>query len=245
MRNIKITIQFDGTNYHGWQTQARDITVQKTIKDALEIILNHEVKLHGSGRTDAGVHAVAQVANFTTDSGIKNTALVRGLNRLLPDDILIKDVENVPLDFHSRYSAESRTYRYFIWNTPQRSPFLLKYSWHVRKPLNVELMQKAAELLTGTHDFSSFRGSDPQEVNTERHVMAARFEWQTERLLVFQIQANAFLKRMVRNIIGTLADVGKGKTGYMEIKEIIAKRNRIFAGPAAPAKGLFLMKIKY
>ena len=245
MRNIKITIQFDGTNYHGWQTQVRDITVQKTIKDALEIILNHVVKLHGSGRTDAGVHAVAQVANFTTDSGIKNPALVRGLNSLLPGDIVIKEAENVPLDFHSRYSAESRTYRYFIRNTLQRSPFSSQYSWHVRKPLDVELMQKAAELLIGTHDFSSFRGSDPQEVNTVRHVTEARFEWETENMLVFQIQANAFLKRMVRNIIGTLADVGKGKTRYMDIKEIIEKRNRIFAGPAAPAKGLFLMQVKY
>jgi tRNA pseudouridine38-40 synthase len=245
MKNIKLTIQFDGTSYHGWQTQRSDRTVQKTIQDALSKILNISVKLHGSGRTDAGVHALGQVAHFATESDMGSKNLIKGVNSLLPPDIAVRKAEEVDPDFHSRFSAKSRIYWYLIWNFPERSPFYAKYSWHIIKPLDLSAMRQSAESLIGVHDFTSFQGSDKEKVSPVREVMAIRFKRVYRNMIISEIKANAFLKHMVRNIIGTLADVGKERLTIDGFKEIIDKKDRRCAGATAPAHGLFLKEVKY
>ncbi len=245
MRNIKLTIQFDGTGYHGWQTQSTDCSVQQTVQEALARILNCAITLHGSGRTDAGVHALGQVAHFSTASDIDLNQLVSGLNSLLPSDVVVHRAENVPADFHARYSATARVYWYFIWNSSLGSPFCSKYAWHVKKLLNSVNMKSAAAHLVGVHDFSSFQASDKQKVNPVREVTRVRLRRVRTDLLVFEIRANAFLKHMVRNIIGTLVEVGKGKITVEEFKDILDANDRTCAGPAAPARGLFLKEVIY
>ncbi len=245
MRNIKLQIQFDGTDYHGWQIQKEDRTVQKTVQNVVSTIVNSEVKLHGSGRTDAGVHALGQVAHFNTDSLIDLDTMKKGLNSLLPDDIIINAAEEADSEFHSRFSAKSRTYWYFIWNFTERSPFYSRYSWHIFKPLDVKAMEKAAGALIGIQDFSSFQGADKEEVNPVREVTRVRFKKAGKHILLFEIQASSFLKHMVRNIMGTLADVGRGKQPPDWIYDVLGEKNRIFAGATAPARGLFLKEVKY
>ncbi len=219
--------------------------MQQTVQDLLSQILNSSVKLHGSGRTDAGVHALGQVAHFAADTDMDLKSLLKGLNSLLPQDISVIKAEHVGPCFHSRFSAQSRIYWYFIWNSPVISPFYCRYSWHVIKPLDIDAMRDAAHALTGTHDFSSFQGADKEEVNPEREVKGVRFRRIRRHMLIFEIQANSFLKRMVRNITGTLVDVGRGKITCREFREILEKRDRCFAGVTAPAKGLFLKEVKY
>jgi len=245
MRNIKLTIQFDGTAYHGWQIQKGDTTVQQTIRDTLSTILNTPVTLHGSGRTDAGVHALGQVAHFLTDSAMKTQALVKALNALLPHDIAVKDAEDVAPDFHARFSATERVYWYLIWNTPVRSPFYRRYSWHIIQPLDIAAMKDAAACLVGTHDFTSFQGSDKEEVNPVREVTSIRLRKTRRHIILFEINANAFLKHMVRNTIGTLADVGRGKLTGNEFRRILDGKDRRLAGITAPAQGLFLKHVRY
>ena len=170
MRTIKLTLQFDGTHYHGWQTQSRDRTVQTTVKDALAKIFNKPVVLHGSGRTDAGVHALGQVAHFKTDSDLNIPALLRGLNSLLPDDIVASRAEDVAEDFNARFSAVSRVYWYFIWNAPAASPFFTRYAWHLHNPLDIAAMKEAARHLVGVHDFTSFQYCAKDGANPVREV---------------------------------------------------------------------------
>lgn len=245
MRNIKLTLQFDGTDYHGWQIQKSDRTVQKTLQDAVSTIVNSEVKLHGSGRTDAGVHALGQVANFKTESLIDVDTLKKGLNSLLPGDIVIVNAEDADLDFHSRFSAKNRTYWYFIWTAPVASPFYSRYAWHIFQPLDVRAMQEASGLLMGLHDFSSFQGADKEEVNPVREITRIRFKKAGNSLLLFEIQAISFLRHMVRNIIGTLADVGRGKQPPAWVGDVLEEKNRIFASATAPPQGLFLKEVRY
>jgi tRNA pseudouridine38-40 synthase len=245
MRNIKLTIQFDGTAYNGWQIQKNGKGVQQIVQDALSIILNSSIKLHGSGRTDAGVHALGQVAHFATDSDMALHNLQKGINSLLPEDIVVKKVEEAATDFHSRFRAVSRVYWYLIWNLPEKSPFYSKYSWHIIKPLDVTSMRSASKHLIGVHDFLSFKGSDKQEVNTVREIKNVRLRKTRNNLIIVEIEATAFLRHMVRAIIGTLAEVGRGNITPEKFKEIIEKRDRRFAGETAPAKGLFLKGIKY
>ena len=245
MRNIKLKIQFDGTEYHGWQIQKEDRTVQQTVQDAVSTIANSEIKLHGSGRTDAGVHALGQVAHFSSGSLIDVDTMKKGLNSLLPSDIIITKVEAVDPEFHSRFNAKSRTYWYFIWNDMEGSPFYSRYSWHIFQPLDLNAMKKASERLIGVQDFSSFQGADKEEVNPIREVKKARFKKVGKHMLLFEIQANSFIKHMVRNIIGTLVDVGKGKQPPSWVYDVLQEKNRIFASATAPAKGLFLKEVKY
>jgi tRNA pseudouridine38-40 synthase len=245
MRNIKLTIQFDGTQYHGWQTQSRDRTVQQTVQDVLSQILNSPIKLHGSGRTDAGVHALGQVANFLTDSDMDLKRLMKSVNSLLPQDIVVRKAEEVEPDFHARFSATSRLYWYLIWNFPESSPFYCRYSWHIMQPLDVPSMREAAQCLKGVNDFSSFQGADREDVKPVREVKAVRFKKAHRHMLIFEIQANAFLKHMVRNIVGTLAEVGKGKLTADEFRRVLEKRDRGLAGATAPAHGLFLKEVRY
>jgi len=245
MRTIKLTIQFDGTAYHGWQTQQQDRTVQKTVQDALATILNRPVKLHGSGRTDAGVHALGQAAHFVAESSMDIEKLKNGLNSLLPGDIAVRGLEEVATGFHARFSAQRRVYWYFIWNYPDRSPFYDRYSWHIRTELHTGLMRDAAGCLVGVHDFSSFQGSDRQEVNPVREVTRVRFKRTGKHLILFEIEAGSFLRHMVRNIMGALAEVGLGRLPAMAVEEILEKKDRRCAPATAPAHGLFLKEVKY
>lgn len=245
MRNLKLVIEYDGTHYQGWQSQKSGLTIQDVLEEALSKILNQKIRLNGSGRTDSGAHALGQVANFKTESTLDTNALLKGANSLLPPDILIKSIEEVPENFHARFSAKSRIYEYRIWNASQPSVFYRSYSWWVQTPLDVEvMMHKAALYLIGWHDFSSFQGADHEKVSPEREVREVAFRHEGPEVIFF-IQANAFLRHMVRNIIGTLVEVGKSKMSHQEFVEIVEARDRAKAGKTAPAQGLFLKEVCY
>lgn len=244
MGNIKLVIQYDGTNYHGWQTQSNASSIQQLIEDKLSTIVNHKVILCGSGRTDAGVHALGQVANFQTSSELKPDMIKRALNSMLPQDIVVRNSEEVDEKFHARYRARSRVYQYFIWNDRTPSPFFRKFSWFVASRLDLEKMQEAGSLLIGRHDFSSFQGADRMETRAVRDMVRLDIK-KIGKLSVFTIEANSFLKHMVRNIVGTLVEVGKGKMNLDGFKKVIEAKDRTKAGPAAPAHGLFLREVKY
>ncbi len=244
-RTLKLTVQFDGTDYHGWQIQPDDRTVQQVLTRSLEEILNEPVTLHGSGRTDAGVHALGQVAHVGTTSGIGTAAVVRAVNSRLPPDIAVTAAEEVPADFHARYSARSRVYWYLIWNAPQRSVFFNRYAWHITQQLDLASMRDAAAGLVGTHDFTSFKGADKDDVNPTRHVERVRFKRTRRSLIVFEIRANAFVRHMVRNIIGTLVDVGRGRLTAGTFSDILQACDRTCAGMTAPPHGLFLKNVLY
>ncbi|MCD6353443.1 MAG: tRNA pseudouridine(38-40) synthase TruA [Proteobacteria bacterium] len=244
MHNLKFAVEYDGTNYSGWQSQKNAPTIQDALEICLSRILNHKVRLIGSGRTDSGVHALGQVANFKTDSSISLSSLLRGANSLLPKDILIKKIERVDDRFHARFSAKSRLYEYHIWNTSQPSVFHRNYSWWIRERLDVKQMEICAHHLIGRHDFSSFQGADHEKVFPEREVVMVEFR-QKELELIFLIQANAFLRHMVRNIIGTLVEAGREKISPDNFAKIFSARDRSKAGITAPAQGLFLKKVYY
>jgi tRNA pseudouridine38-40 synthase len=245
MRTIKLTIEYDGTEYLGWQSQPDGKTIQGVLEETLKQITGERVHVIGSGRTDAGVHALAQVAHFKTESPIDLNSLQRALNSLLPKDILIKRVEEVDRDFHAQKKARSKVYEYRILNQPLRSVFHRQYSWHLPQKLDEEAMSKAALFLIGEHDFSSFRSSGTPTKTPVRKVFRA--EWKKDRggILRFEIEANGFLKQMVRTIVGTLVEVGKGKISPEEFKEILRCKDRKRAGPTAPPHGLFLKEVKY
>jgi len=245
MKNYKLTIEYDGTDYHGWQIQASEITIQETIETALSAMTREKIRLAGSGRTDAGVHALGQTANFKTASRIPADAFFAGLNSLLPADIVITACEAVDDDFHARFSAKIKTYQYRIFNC--RVPIAVgrKYAWHIRKKLDVSAMQQAAEHIIGTHDFKSFEGTGSPRAHTIRTVMNAEFSEKDNGYLIFEITANGFLRYMVRNLVGTLVDVGLLKTTQEEFRQILEAKNRDLAGATAPPHGLFLVKVSH
>ncbi|MBS3758569.1 MAG: tRNA pseudouridine(38-40) synthase TruA [Desulfobacterales bacterium] len=243
--NLKLTIEYDGTAYHGWQKQKNARTVQETIESAVSIMVKAPVRLIGSGRTDAGVHALAQVANFHCEAEIPPKAFVAGLNSLLPDDIVIRSCEAVDERFHSQYNAKLKTYRYRILNAPLPPAICRQYVWFIPATLDISAMQEAAKHLIGTHDFTSFEASGSPRSHSTRTVHDARIFTQPEAIICFEITANGFLRFMVRNIIGTLVDVGIGKISPEGFRQIRLSRNRDFAGKTAPARGLFLVQVIY
>jgi tRNA pseudouridine38-40 synthase len=245
VRNIKLVIEYDGTAFHGWQIQPGLKTIQGVIKEQIDQITQEEVNLIGAGRTDAGVHALGQVANFQTENTIDLIALQRGLNSLLAPDIVIKGIEEVAEDFHARFSCRSKTYEYHILNRSYPSAFLKAYAWFIPHQLDVALMEQCGRLLIGSHDFSSFRASGDESRHSIREVIRFEIERREGDLIVIVIAANAFLREMVRSIVGTLVDVGRGKTSLEEFKEIFAVRDRRLAGMTAPPQGLFLVEVKY
>ncbi|MEW6615516.1 MAG: tRNA pseudouridine(38-40) synthase TruA [Thermodesulfobacteriota bacterium] len=245
MRNIKLVIEYDGTNYHGWQIQPNAVTIQETIEERLQKITQEEIRLIAAGRTDAGVHAVEQVANFPTNSRLEINNIQRGLNSLLPPDISIKEISEVEQDFHARYSAKSKIYRYVILNQRFPSPLYRNFSWFIPFKLNVKKMKKAVKCLIGKHDFSSFKASGCNSHNPIREVYAISLDKSPKGFIIFEIEANAFLKQMVRNIVGTMVDVGNGKIGGSEFEEILRAKDRKKAGIMAPPQGLFLLKVNY
>lgn len=244
MRNIVVTIAYDGTNYHGWQCQPNAITVQEVFTKAVERILDHPVKIYSGGRTDAGVHAMGQVANFHTEKKIEFSNLIKGLNSLLPRDIRVKDAREEDMSFHARYSARAKTYVYCILNTQYNSPFLERYVWHIDYFLNVSLMDKAAKFILGEHDFSSFKKKDEVYNSAVREVVRSGVKRKGD-MIFFVVVSRGFLRYMVRNLIGTLVLVASGKIPVEEFNTILKMKEREKAGPTAPARGLFLRKIQY
>ncbi|RME40092.1 MAG: tRNA pseudouridine(38-40) synthase TruA [Thermoflexia bacterium] len=240
---VRAIVAYDGTDYEGFQRQPNRRTVQGVLEDALEQVTGRRTTILAAGRTDTGVHAEGQVIAFDVDWGHALGELRDALNAVLPPDIAIRAVERVPPDFHPRYDAISRRYRYTLYNHPVRSPLARRYSLHVARPLNLAAMQAAAALLVGTHDFAAF-GRPPKGTNAVRHVFQAH--WQAQwPWLYFDIEADAFLYRMVRTLVGTMIRVGLGRLTVDDFREILLSRNPRLAGPAVPARGLCLVEVKY
>lgn len=244
-RNIKIILEYDGTRYHGWQRQANGLTVQEVIEEGISKITEEDIRVVGSGRTDAGVHAMNQVANFRTNSNIKETGLFRGINSLLPWDIVVKELAEVDASFHARYDAKSKIYMYQIYRGAVRSALYRDYAWFIHDTLDTEKMKEAAKLLLGTFDFSSFCAANCGIKNHVRTVKSVYLVLDRRGMVKFCIEADGFLKYMVRNIVGTLADVGRGKLSGAEFMRIVEAKDRKQAGQTAPAHGLFLQEVKY
>jgi tRNA pseudouridine38-40 synthase len=242
--NIKLTVEYDGTNYLGWQMQPNGPTIQSALEKAVSMFFRAPIRVTGSGRTDAGVHALGQVANFRCDREPDLHRLRRGLNALTPDDISIKEVDIVPDAFDARRDGRSRTYEYRILNRSTPSPFYLNYAWHLHDSLDAHRMWKAIRCLEGEHDFSSFRASGCDAPHPVRTVYRASLD-QSGDLLIFTIEATAFLRHMARNIVGTLVEVGRDLRTPQSFSEVLEARDRTKAGPTAPAHGLFLIEVKY
>ncbi|MBL7130748.1 MAG: tRNA pseudouridine(38-40) synthase TruA [Candidatus Omnitrophica bacterium] len=258
MHNIRLTIEYEGTKYCGWQRQRikrtdskykkQKISIQETIESCLKKILKQKVCLIASGRTDSGVHAFGQVANFKTSSKIEPHKLKLALNGNLPKDIRISKVEKVPLGFHSRYSTKSKIYRYFILNQDYKSSFLEGYSYWFKFPLDINLMEKASKSLLGRYDFKVFCASGSSVKDTTRtikRISITKLNFFSCNLFCIEIEADGFLYNMVRNIVGTLIEIGRGRFAPTYIKKIIKCKDRSLAGPCVPAKGLYLIKVKY
>jgi len=244
-RTFKLIIEYDGSDFHGWQRQKKDRSVQETIEKSLMIMTREEIPVIASGRTDAGVHAKAQVACFKTRSKLDSSAFYNGLNSLLPDDVAIRACEPVPGDFHARFNAISKHYRYHIANSEVAPVIGRQYVWHIRRPLNYCAMRSAARAFLGTHDFKAFDGAGSPRAHTVRRVSRSEINVCGNDNLTYDIEANGFLRFMVRNIVGTLVAVGLGKLVPEEIHPILAAKDRSRAGATAPPQGLFLMAVAY
>ena len=242
--NIKLTIAYDGTHFKGWQRQANGKTIQGEIEKAIEKVFGKHHVLYGASRTDSGVHAKAQVANFKINSSIPTSKIPTALNACLSEDIAIIKAEEAGADFHSRFDAKIKHYRYFILNSRNRDPFNEKYSWRVPYKLNVPLVRKEAKVLIGKHDFKSFQATDKIERSSVRKISRLSIKKEKNQLIV-DIEADGFLYNMVRNIVGTLVDIGRGYLPEGSMKKILKAKDRTKAGPTAPAKGLFLVEAKY
>jgi tRNA pseudouridine38-40 synthase len=244
VRTLKLTLAYDGTRLVGWQRQAEGVSAQGVLEDALSLVEGARVSIHGAGRTDAGVHAIGQVASVTVGCSHDTATLQRALNAQLPDDVRVLAIEEVPSDFHARFGARSKTYRYRIRNTPIADPFDRLYTWHVPERLDVDAMRRAAESLIGTHDFTAFQSTGSDTTSTIRTI--TRSEWQeASGALTYEIAGTGFLRRMVRAIVGTLVEVGRGWRQPASVAALLAGGSRSEAGPTAPAHGLFLVDVDY
>jgi tRNA pseudouridine38-40 synthase len=262
-RTLKLTIAYDGTNYVGWQRQAEGTSIQGLLEDALARFEGSAVTVHGAGRTDAGVHALGQVASAQVACGHETDALQRGLNACLPADVRVMRVEDAAPDFHARFSARSKTYRYVICNDAIGSPFERSYVWHVPEPLDLPAMRTAAAALIGTHDFAAFCSTGSEVKDTTRTItqsdiqplvvggcwLGANHEPPTANhrpgWFAYEVSANGFLRHMVRAIVGTLVEIGRGQRSAASIPALVAGRSRAAAGPTAPPHGLFLVRVFY
>jgi tRNA pseudouridine38-40 synthase len=244
-KNIRLILEYDGTRYHGWQRQTSLPTLQKLLEEKIETMTGEAVNLIASGRTDTGVHALHQVANFKTHTHLNPSIIRKGLNALLPADIFIKQAEIVPLDFNSRYSAKRKTYEYRILNREEPDIFLRSYAWHIAADLNLGKMSACLSSLIGRHDFSSFKSSGSGNKDPVREMMRAEIHGPEDDLITFLLEANGFLRHMVRNILGTVVEVGRGKIEIDDFKEIFQSKDRKKAGIKAPPQGLFLKMVKY
>jgi tRNA pseudouridine38-40 synthase len=245
MRHIRLVVEYDGTQLHGWQRQHGVPSVQQHLEDALARLLQHETRVVGASRTDAGVHARGQVASFRTERPIPLHGIRRGLNSMLPDAIAVRDAAEVPEDFHPRFSATGKHYRYTILTSRDRSPRWRDRAWHHPEPLTVSAMHDGARALIGEHDFSAFRAAGCTAKTTMRRVDSITFTRMHPHLVEVDIRGNAFLRQMVRIIVGTLVEVGSGTWMPAQVAEILASRDRTKAGRTAPAHGLELIEVRY
>lgn len=245
MKNIKLTLEYDGTGYRGWQKLGdSDKTIQNKLEKNLSDILNEEILITGSGRTDAGTHALNQVANFKYDSNISLANLLNNLNSKLPNDIIVKNAENVPLTFHSRHSAKRKVYTYKIDNGLYPSVFTKKYSHHIPEKLDIEEMKKATIFLIGKRDFQSFTALKEGKKSTVRELSSIEIS-KSDDLVQLVFIGNSFLYKMVRILTGTLIEIGLHNIKKEELINIMNSKNRTLAGPTAPSKGLFLTEVFY
>jgi tRNA pseudouridine38-40 synthase len=277
MPRYKITLAYDGTDYVGWQRQAFGATIQGLLEDALRELDERDVTVTGAGRTDAGVHALGQVASFTIERMLTADSVVRALNARLPDAVRVLAAAEVPPSFNPRSGARAKTYRYRIWNGEVISPFERRYAWHVAGALNADAMREAARLLEGTHDFAAFQASGTEVRSTEREIFSSRiadcglrsgdaggrmpgdafasdsairiphFALRTPHsaLIIYEITGSGFLRHMVRAIVGSLVEIGRGRQPVDWITHVVASRDRAAAGPTAPAHGLILVGVEY
>ncbi len=244
MQNLKLILEYDGTAYHGWQVQPGWPTIQGVLEETAKRISGEEVRITGAGRTDAGVHALGQVANFRTRKEVTPDRWQRAFNGLLPPDIVVRCVEIAPEEFEARRSAKGKTYRYAILNAPHPSALDRHWLLHISEPLDVAQMADAAATLVGEHDFSAFRAADGDAPHSVRQIYEARFVTEENRLH-FVVRGNGFLKHMIRIVVGTLLDVGRGKLGPDRFRDILHSRDRQQAGKTAPSHGLCLMQVDY
>ena len=245
MRNFKMIVEYDGTAYCGWQRQENGTSIQQLLEESIKLITGQKVAVIGSGRTDAGVHALNQVGSFRCSTKLPVNKIFMGMNSVLPPDIVVKELEEVADDFNALRDAKSKIYVYKICNQRLRPALGRNYFWHIRFPLDVARMKKAAKLLIGTHDFSCFCATGTDVKDRVRTIVDMEIKTSDEGLIEIKVESHGFLKYMVRNIIGTLVEVGCGKRKPEEMSVIIESKNRNIAGVTAPACGLFLKEVKY
>jgi len=249
-RNLKLTLSYDGSDFSGWQVQTDAPTIQGTLASAIGRLTGENVLPQGSGRTDAGVHALGQVATFSTSSSVPAQNFTKALNDILPASIRILEVAEMPDEFHARKSAHAKTYRYRVYREPICPPFQARYVWHFPYPLDEAEMSKSAALVEGEHDFTSFaavdseRGTDNSGVSNVRRIFSSAFERRGEEF-IYTVRGSGFLHHMVRNLVGTFILVGKGTLQPADIGRILEARDRSAAGATAPASGLFLVNVEY
>ena len=247
IRRIKITVAYDGTDFHGWQVQPGLDTIQGALEAVVASIEGKPVQVAGSGRTDAGVHALAQVAAFSIENPIPVMNLKKAMNRLLPWSIRVNEAEEAPSDFHPRFDARAKTYEYRVLRTEVCQPFERRYVHHHPFPIDVDRMIAAAPALEGEHDFSAFAASDEKDelgASKVRSIFSSRLSLEADRL-IYRVRGSGFLKHMVRNIVGTLIEVGKGNLTCADVQARLAPGCGILPGPTAPAQGLFLVAVEY
>lgn len=250
MRNLKLILAYDGAEFSGWQVQPDTTTVQGTLASAIGRLTGEKVLPQGSGRTDAGVHALAQVVTFVTESSVPTENFQKALNDILPASVRVLEVSEAVPDFHARHSARSKTYRYRIYRAPVCPPFLARYVWHYPYPLDESATSRAANLIVGEHDFTSFAAADPERgredepANNVRTIFSSSWERAGEEF-IYTVSGSGFLHHMVRNLVGTFLLVGKGTLAPEDIPRILAARNRSAAGATAPACGLYLVNVDY
>jgi len=246
MPNFRLLLEYDGAPFEGWQVQARDaLTVQGSLEAALEKITGQSVVVTGSGRTDAGVHAEGQVASFALETELAPERLLRAMNGVLPREIAVRELSVAPAEFDARRSARRKLYRYRVWNAGERSPLRAARSHHVPQPLDVRAMREAAVQLVGEHDFGCFRAAGSDVKTSVRTLHRVALEGEAGGELSLEVEGSGFLRYMVRNIAGTLLEVGLGKRASGSLGELIASRDRHLAGPTAPAHGLTLVWVEY
>jgi len=243
-RNIKLTVAYDGTKYHGFQRQANALAVQQVLEERLKGVFGHALSITASGRTDTGVHAYGQVLNFYTTGSIPTERIVSAASGVLPEDIVVVAAEEVNKGFHARRDAKRKTYMYRIYNSRLPNPFELRYAWHVRTELDESLMNTITRQVVGTHDFSAFKAAGGPPVSPIKTIFSANCSRQ-EKLIQFTFTGSGFLYHMVRNLVGTIVEIGSGRRGADEFARILASHDRRKAGATAPPQGLYLMCVEY
>ena len=245
IRNIKITAEYDGANYHGWQRQKNALTIQQLLEEAIGSVTGENVTVMGAGRTDARVHARNQSAHFKITSLIGTRNLLLGINSLLPKDVVVKELKEMNEAFHARFDVKSKVYMYQIYNAPVRSALYRDYAWHVRAPLDLEKMEECFPILKGTHDFSSFCGKKEGDVDCVRTIKDLYIKNKDPEKMRIFIEADGFLRYMARSIVGTMVEIGMGRRMPRDLSVILGARERGRAGITAPPHGLFLVEVKY